>query len=126
MDIEREVRSVLDEPAPPPPSEPREDDRRGDGGPHIHVVMPLVIFHEDGAIATGDWRGTVLVLAYNLAAFAVVWRALTDAISLIGSGAFAAVVIGAAAATATIWLLVQIGEATARVWRARRARRAAP
>lgn len=119
-------RSALDEPAPPSPPESQEDDGRGEGGPQFHLVMPLVIFHDDGAITTGDWRGTALVLAYNLAAFVLVWQALTHAVGLIGAGGFAAVVIGAVAATVTLWLLVQIGRTTARWWRGRRARRTAP
>lgn len=127
MDGEQLFRAVLDEPALPPPPDPPEDDGRGDDGPHIRICMPLVIVHEDGAIATGDWRGTWLVA----------WHVLTS-ITTIGLVCHAVIATMLAHATAAAWLvsMALLGAVTLVVmflglsgagalvsrWRARRAR----
>lgn len=139
MGVEREVRRVLDnEPAPPPPSEPanrQDDDNRG---PHIRFVFcPLILVHPDGSIGTDGWRGTALVVAYNLAAFVVVWQALQQlgawisSTSMFGVPLLAlALILGVVTVVVTfvVTTLYYVGAAmfaAHRWWCGRRARRAA-
>lgn len=143
MDIEREVRNVLDEPAPPPPPEPAN--RQGDDnrGPHIHVVFcPLLMVHPDGSIGTDGWRGTALVVAFVIAAFVVVWQALQQLGAWVASTSvygvpllsvvlvFCAIALAVAFSVAAVYALgaaVMLAcRALYRWWRGRRTRKAVP
>lgn len=71
MDVEREVRRVLDEPAPPDPPDAVEDDDHG-GGPSFGCRPPLVVLHQDGSLYADGFAGSMVIAWWYLASFATI------------------------------------------------------